>query len=74
MIFYLLIPPISVRSQGDVLYEFLEILPGLRKGVIIYVHDIYSPKDYPEKLLVADGMYRNEQLLFGSFSNLQSGF
>ena len=63
-----------VRPQGDVLYEFLEILPGLRKGVIIYVHDIYSPKDYPEKLLVADGMFWNEQYILEAFLTCNQDF
>lgn len=30
-----------IRPQGGVLYEFLEILPSLKKGVIIQVHDIF---------------------------------
>ena len=27
---------------------FLEVLPRLRKGVIVHLHDIYLPYDYPQ--------------------------
>jgi hypothetical protein len=27
---------------------FLEVLPRLKKGVIVHVHDIYLPYDYPQ--------------------------
>ncbi len=32
---------------SDVTVFFLEILPRLRPGVIVHVHDIYLPDDYP---------------------------
>jgi hypothetical protein len=63
-----------VRPHGDVLYAFLEVLPVLRKGVIIYVHNIYSPKDYPEKLLVAEGMFWNEQYILEAFLTCNQDF
>ena len=37
-----------IRPQGDVLFEYLELLPQLNKGVIVHVHDIFSPKNYPQ--------------------------
>jgi hypothetical protein len=39
-----------VRIGGDVCYEFLEILPNLKAGVIVHVHDIFLPAEYPRKL------------------------
>jgi predicted O-methyltransferase YrrM len=33
--------------NSDVTVLFLEILPRLKKGVIVHVHDIYIPFDYP---------------------------
>src|ERR1700753_23796 len=35
-----------IRPQGDVLFEYLDILPIIQLGVIIHVHDIFSPLDY----------------------------
>jgi predicted O-methyltransferase YrrM len=63
-----------VRPQGDVLFEFLEILPVLQKGVIIHVHDIYSPRDYPKELLVDDVMFWNEQYILESFLTCNPSF
>ncbi|NEQ32952.1 MAG: class I SAM-dependent methyltransferase, partial [Leptolyngbya sp. SIO4C5] len=28
-----------IRPQGDVLFEYLELLPSLNKGVIVHIHD-----------------------------------
>ena len=55
-----------IRPEGDVLVEFLQILPNLRSGVIVHVHDIFTPRDYPiawrEKPL-----FWNEQYLLEAF-------
>jgi predicted O-methyltransferase YrrM len=56
-----------VRPQGDVLFEFLEILPTLNAGVIIHVHDIFSPRDYTQKHLVEDVLFWNEQYILEAF-------
>jgi predicted O-methyltransferase YrrM len=62
------------RPQGDVLFEFLELLPVLQKGVVIHVHDIYSPKDYPKELLIDDVMFWNEQYILESFLSCNRSF
>ena len=31
------------ETGGDVLYLYLEVLPRLKPGVIIHIHDIYFP-------------------------------
>ena len=36
----------TVKAGGDVNYLFLEVLPRLRKGVIVHIHDIFLPYDY----------------------------
>lgn len=36
-----------VKPYGDTLLELLVILPRLKKGVIVHIHDIYLPHDYP---------------------------
>ena len=35
-----------IRPDGDVLKFYLEILPKLKSGVIIHIHDIFTPKNY----------------------------
>jgi len=56
-----------IRPQGDVLTEYLEILPRLRSGVIVHVHDIYSPRDYPADWLFGKVLLWNEQYLLEAF-------
>jgi len=56
-----------IRPQGDVLFEFLQILPSLRKGVIVHIHDIFSPRDYLAKWLKDDVLFWNEQYLLEAF-------
>jgi predicted O-methyltransferase YrrM len=36
----------TVKAGSDVNYLILEVLPRLRKGVIVHFHDIYLPYDY----------------------------
>jgi len=56
-----------IRPQGDVLFEYLELLPTLRPGVIVHVHDIFSPKNYPKRWLVDQVKFWNEQYLLEAF-------
>lgn len=56
-----------IRPQGDVLFEYLELLPTLNKGVIVHVHDIFSPKNYLTKWLVDEVKFWNEQYLLEAF-------
>lgn len=56
-----------IRPQGDVLFEYLELLPQLKKGVIVHIHDIFSPKDYPEEWVIKEVRFWNEQYLLEAF-------
>ncbi len=56
-----------IRPQGDVLYEFLELLPKLNPGVIVQIHDIFTPFDYPEEWVVHENRFWNEQYLLEAF-------
>lgn len=37
-----------LKIGSDVHYEYLEILPRLNRGVLIHVHDIFLPSEYPK--------------------------
>jgi hypothetical protein len=56
-----------IRPQGDVLFEFLELLPTLKDGVIVHVHDIFSPRDYMKQWVIDDICLWNEQYLLEAF-------
>lgn len=52
-----------IRPFGDVLVEFQQIVPSLKPGVIVHIHDVFTPRDYPEKWLREDRRLWNEQYL-----------
>jgi len=52
-----------IRPQGDVLQEYLSIIPSLQKGVYIHIHDIFSPHDYPNEWIKDNVLFWNEQYL-----------
>jgi Methyltransferase domain len=56
-----------ITPQGDVLFEYLELLPRLRKGVIVHIHDIFSPRNYPKEWLADRVLLWNEQYLLEAF-------
>ncbi|MGH8229988.1 MAG: class I SAM-dependent methyltransferase, partial [Steroidobacteraceae bacterium] len=47
--------------------EYLEILPSLAAGVIVHVHDIFSPRDYPRGWVLGELKLWNEQYLLEAF-------
>ncbi|MBC8065290.1 MAG: class I SAM-dependent methyltransferase [Chlorobia bacterium] len=59
-----------IRTQGDVLCEFLEILPIVPVGVIVHIHDIFSPLDYPKDWLEGEVRFWNEQYLLEAFLSM----
>jgi len=56
-----------IRPEGDVLFEYLEIIPTLNKGVIVHIHDIFSPRNYPSEWLTLYIRFWNEQYLLEAF-------
>lgn len=63
-----------IRPQGDVLVEFLEILPQLNSGVLVHVHDIFTPKDYPAAWIIDEHRLWNEQYLLEAFLTCNNQF
>lgn len=57
----------EIATGGDVNYLFLEILPQLPAGVLIHIHDIFIPLDYPEEWVVHERWGWNEQYLVQTF-------
>ncbi len=53
-----------IKVQNDVEFELIHLLPSLKSGVIVHVHDIFTPYDYPAEWLIGSGPNRggnNEQ-------------
>lgn len=63
-----------IRPQGDVLFEYLEILPILNPGVIVHIHDIFTPKDYLNDWIIKEHRLWNEQYLLEAFLTFNPKF
>ena len=63
-----------IKPQGDILKIFLEILPKLKSGVIVHIHDIFSPRDYPERWLKIENRFYNEQYILESILDNSSRY
>jgi len=59
-----------LRAQGDVEYEFLRILPILPVGVLVQIHDIFTPRDYTHYFLHENRRYWTEQYVLEAFLSL----
>lgn len=49
-----------LKTGSDVHYEYLHILPALKSGVIIHIHDIFYPFEYPDRWAVTENRSWNE--------------
>jgi predicted O-methyltransferase YrrM len=62
-----------LRWKNDVDYLYLNILPLLRDGVLVHVHDVSLPMPYP-KVYFDQQLYWNEQYLLQAFLIFNSRF
>jgi predicted O-methyltransferase YrrM len=63
----------TVKTGGDVVYLFSEVLPRIAPGVVVHIHDMFLPSDYPQEW-VFDGRAWNEQYLVRAFLSFNSAF
>jgi predicted O-methyltransferase YrrM len=52
-----------IRPENDVLHIYFEILPLIQPGVIIHIHDIFTPRHYPKSWTHQEFRMWNEQYL-----------
>lgn len=62
------------KIGSDVNYLFFEILPRLRQGVLIHIHDIFLPDEYPRVWMIDQGRNWNEQYLVRAFLQYNASF
>lgn len=62
-----------VRTGGDVVWLYGRVLPRLRSGVHVHIHDVFLPGDYPEQW-VREGWGWNENYLVEAFLQFNSGY
>ncbi|MFY7840894.1 MAG: class I SAM-dependent methyltransferase [Lacibacter sp.] len=50
-----------LHANSDVQWFFMEVIPRLKAGVVVQVHDIYLPYDYPQNM--CDRFYAEQYML-----------
>jgi hypothetical protein len=63
----------TVKTGGDANFLYLEIVPRLAPGVVVHIHDMFLPFDYPQEW-VFSGRAWNEQYLVQAFLSFNSTF
>jgi predicted O-methyltransferase YrrM len=63
-----------VGVGSDVVREVLEILPVIRPGVLIHLHDIFIPADYPRETVLKNFCFWSEQYLLQAFLSFNASF
>ncbi|MCJ2030908.1 class I SAM-dependent methyltransferase [Methylobacterium sp. J-043] len=56
-----------LKNYGDVELEFMMILPALKSGVIVHVHDIFLPFNYPEQWIINWRCVLTEQQVLAAY-------
>lgn len=63
-----------LKIGSDVQYEFLQIIPRLKKGVFVHIHDIFLPNEYPKNWILKEHRFFNEQYVLQTFLTFNDRF
>ena len=63
-----------LRIGGDVKRIYLDILPKLNKGVLVHIHDVFMPYEYPKEWVYKYLYFWNEQYVLQSFLTFNNSF
>jgi hypothetical protein len=62
------------KIGSDVNYNILEVIPRLRPGVLVHLHDIAIPFEYPKRWVKDLRIFWNEQYVFHAFLSFNSDY
>jgi predicted O-methyltransferase YrrM len=62
------------KIGSDVQFLFLEVLPRIRPGVVVHIHDIFMPVEYPRQWVLDWHRFWNEQYLLQTFLGFNMTF
>ena len=63
-----------VAIGSDVIHLYLEVLPQLAPGVVVHIHDIFTPFNYPRGFIQKSRFFWNEQYLLQAFLAFNQAF
>jgi predicted O-methyltransferase YrrM len=61
------------KTGSDVVWLYQEVVPRLRPGVVVHIHDVFAPGEYPEPW-VLDGWAWNELYVVRAFLAFNAAF
>jgi hypothetical protein len=64
----------TVKTGGDVTHLFLNVLPRLKPGVLVHVHDIFLPWEYRREWVLDQSRAFAEQYLLQAFLAFNTDF
>lgn len=62
------------KTGSDVTWLFLNVLPRLKPGVRVHIHDIFLPVEYPKQWVLEENRSWNEQYLLHALLMFSNGF
>lgn len=62
------------KTGNDVNFLYFQVLPRLEPGVLVHIHDIFFPDDYPKTWVLEQGRSWNEQYLVQALLMFSDGF
>jgi len=62
------------KTDSDVNFLFFDVFPRLAPGVLVHLHDIFLPHDYPPDWVLGENRSWNEQYLLRALLMHSSGF
>ena len=63
-----------VKTGSDVTHLLFKVLPGLQPGVLVHIHDIFLPDEYPKRWVIEEGRNWNEQYFVRAFLSFNPDF
>ncbi|WP_088242268.1 class I SAM-dependent methyltransferase [Calothrix rhizosoleniae] len=64
----------QLQTGNDVTFLYTQIIPELRPGVVIHIHDIFLPYDYPTHWAIEERYGFNEQYLVQCILTFSNAF
>jgi predicted O-methyltransferase YrrM len=63
-----------LKIGNDVHHLYLEVLPRCNKGILIHIHDIFLPANYPRERVLKKYKFWNEDYLLQAFLTFNNAF
>lgn len=64
----------TVKAGNDVAFLYTKVIPELQPGVMIHIHDIFLPYDYPKQWVIDEQWGWNEQYLVQCMLQMSDAF